>query len=106
MTKSFKRQQHNKQEKQTKARLEKLCQILKKKKKVQRNCTQVHPRNDSIAWSLIPRGNDTHFTVVLLERFGILAEYQHVWWETQPSLLENLGSFGSLRASRFGPPKT
>ncbi|MED6137031.1 hypothetical protein PIB30_061187 [Stylosanthes scabra] len=29
---------------------------------------------DSIAWSLIPRGNDTHFTVVLLERFGALAE--------------------------------
>ncbi|MED6125564.1 hypothetical protein PIB30_069667, partial [Stylosanthes scabra] len=29
---------------------------------------------DSIAWSFIPRGNDTHFTVVLLERFGALAE--------------------------------
>ncbi|MED6194583.1 hypothetical protein PIB30_029961 [Stylosanthes scabra] len=29
---------------------------------------------DSNAWSFIPRGNDTHFTVVLLERFGALAE--------------------------------
>ncbi|MED6208693.1 hypothetical protein PIB30_047678 [Stylosanthes scabra] len=29
---------------------------------------------DRIAWSFIPRGNDTHFTVVLLVRFGILAE--------------------------------
>ncbi|MED6127183.1 hypothetical protein PIB30_085671 [Stylosanthes scabra] len=29
---------------------------------------------DSIAWSFIPRGNDTHFTVVLLVRFGALAE--------------------------------
>ncbi|MED6205612.1 hypothetical protein PIB30_019362, partial [Stylosanthes scabra] len=29
---------------------------------------------DSIAWSVIPRGNDTHFTVVLLERFGALAD--------------------------------
>ncbi|MED6211876.1 hypothetical protein PIB30_077806 [Stylosanthes scabra] len=28
----------------------------------------------SIAWSFIPRGNDTHFTVVLLVRFGALAE--------------------------------
>ncbi|MED6129460.1 hypothetical protein PIB30_108173, partial [Stylosanthes scabra] len=30
---------------------------------------------DSIAWSFIPRGNDTHFTVVLLVRFGIFADY-------------------------------
>ncbi|MED6125360.1 hypothetical protein PIB30_067817 [Stylosanthes scabra] len=29
---------------------------------------------DNIAWSFIPRGNDTHFTVVLLERFGALAK--------------------------------
>ncbi|MED6134292.1 hypothetical protein PIB30_035665 [Stylosanthes scabra] len=29
---------------------------------------------DSIAWSFIPRGNDTHFTVVLLEQFGALAD--------------------------------
>ncbi|MED6196221.1 hypothetical protein PIB30_045403 [Stylosanthes scabra] len=29
---------------------------------------------DSIAWSFIPRENDTHFTVVLLVRFGALAE--------------------------------
>ncbi|MED6127722.1 hypothetical protein PIB30_090831, partial [Stylosanthes scabra] len=28
----------------------------------------------SIAWSFIPRGNDTHFTVVLLVRFGALVE--------------------------------
>ncbi|MED6195411.1 hypothetical protein PIB30_037691, partial [Stylosanthes scabra] len=33
---------------------------------------------DSIAWSFIPRGNDTHFTVVLLVRFGALADYQSV----------------------------
>ncbi|MED6185886.1 hypothetical protein PIB30_061414 [Stylosanthes scabra] len=30
--------------------------------------------SNSIAWSFIPRGNDTHFTVVLLIRFGALAE--------------------------------
>ncbi|MED6173861.1 hypothetical protein PIB30_063607 [Stylosanthes scabra] len=30
--------------------------------------------SNSIAWSFIPRGNDTHFTVVLLVRFGALAE--------------------------------
>ncbi|MED6126972.1 hypothetical protein PIB30_083630 [Stylosanthes scabra] len=30
-----------------------------------------------IAWSFIPRGNDTHFTVVLLERFGALADLLH-----------------------------
>ncbi|MED6219634.1 hypothetical protein PIB30_037607, partial [Stylosanthes scabra] len=29
---------------------------------------------DSIAWSFIPRGNDIHLTVVLLERFGALAD--------------------------------
>ncbi|MED6220961.1 hypothetical protein PIB30_049847 [Stylosanthes scabra] len=29
---------------------------------------------ECIAWSFIPRGNDTHFTVVLLVRFGALAE--------------------------------
>ncbi|MED6121841.1 hypothetical protein PIB30_033856 [Stylosanthes scabra] len=30
--------------------------------------------SNSIDWSFIPRGNDTHFTVVLLVRFGELAE--------------------------------
>ncbi|MED6132554.1 hypothetical protein PIB30_020038 [Stylosanthes scabra] len=30
---------------------------------------------DSIDWSFIPRGNDIHFTVVLLERFGALADF-------------------------------
>ncbi|MED6139492.1 hypothetical protein PIB30_084366 [Stylosanthes scabra] len=39
MTKSSKRQQHNKQKKQTKAKLEKLCQIRK------RSSSQVNPRN-------------------------------------------------------------
>ncbi|MED6139417.1 hypothetical protein PIB30_083665 [Stylosanthes scabra] len=29
---------------------------------------------NSIAWSFFPRGNDTHFIVVLLVRFGALAE--------------------------------
>ncbi|MED6181862.1 hypothetical protein PIB30_023223 [Stylosanthes scabra] len=33
---------------------------------------------DSIAWSFIPRGNDTHLTVVLLEQFGALAEIRAV----------------------------
>ncbi|MED6172646.1 hypothetical protein PIB30_051943 [Stylosanthes scabra] len=32
------------------------------------------PSEECIAWSLISRGNDTHFTVVLLVRFGALAE--------------------------------
>ncbi|MED6205185.1 hypothetical protein PIB30_015523 [Stylosanthes scabra] len=32
------------------------------------------PVMHSIAWSFIPRGNDTHFTVVLLVRFGALVE--------------------------------
>ncbi|MED6149087.1 hypothetical protein PIB30_059128 [Stylosanthes scabra] len=32
---------------------------------------------DSIAWSFIPRGNDIHLTVVLLERYGALAVYVH-----------------------------
>ncbi|MED6138309.1 hypothetical protein PIB30_073127 [Stylosanthes scabra] len=39
MTKSSKRQQHNKQEKQTKAKLEKLCQIPKM------SSSRVNPRN-------------------------------------------------------------
>ncbi|MED6209827.1 hypothetical protein PIB30_058385 [Stylosanthes scabra] len=30
--------------------------------------------SNSIAWSFIPRGNDTHLTVVLLVRFGALAD--------------------------------
>ncbi|MED6112701.1 hypothetical protein PIB30_063934 [Stylosanthes scabra] len=36
---------------------------------------------DSIAWSFIPRGNDTHFTVVLLVPFGALAEIRAYQWQ-------------------------
>ncbi|MED6183520.1 hypothetical protein PIB30_038642 [Stylosanthes scabra] len=35
------------------------------------------PSEECIAWSFIPCGNDTHFTVVLLERFGALADFLH-----------------------------
>ncbi|MED6218744.1 hypothetical protein PIB30_029322 [Stylosanthes scabra] len=33
---------------------------------------------ECIAWSFIPRGNDTHFTVVLLVRFGALLRSEHI----------------------------
>ncbi|MED6201249.1 hypothetical protein PIB30_093003, partial [Stylosanthes scabra] len=32
---------------------------------------------DSTAWSLIPRGNDTYFTVVILERSDALADFHY-----------------------------
>ncbi|MED6171780.1 hypothetical protein PIB30_043998 [Stylosanthes scabra] len=37
--------------------------------------------SNSITWSFIPRGNDTHFTVVLLVRFGALAEIGAYQWQ-------------------------
>ncbi|MED6158407.1 hypothetical protein PIB30_032486 [Stylosanthes scabra] len=40
----------------------------------ERSTRDQKPFSNSIAWSFIPRGNDTHFTVVLLVRFGALAE--------------------------------
>ncbi|MED6170893.1 hypothetical protein PIB30_035470 [Stylosanthes scabra] len=54
---------------------------------------------ECIAWSFIPRGNDTHFTVVLHVRFGALAEIGayhnlkvlHVLDGSSPGLPQNFG---------------
>ncbi|MED6108112.1 hypothetical protein PIB30_020382 [Stylosanthes scabra] len=57
-------------------------------KRMQRqDFVKANPIQDSIAWSFIPRGNDTHFTVVLLERFGILAEYPSETAAEEPPLV-------------------
>ncbi|MED6224458.1 hypothetical protein PIB30_084232 [Stylosanthes scabra] len=42
------------------------------------------PSEECIAWSFIHRGNDTHFTVVLLERFGALADLHVITPPTPP----------------------
>ncbi|MED6225580.1 hypothetical protein PIB30_094948 [Stylosanthes scabra] len=56
--------------------------------------------SNSIAWSFIPRGNDTHFTVVLLVRFGALAEIGAYQLSGILDLLERLDFVESERALR------
>ncbi|MED6134004.1 hypothetical protein PIB30_033528 [Stylosanthes scabra] len=55
---------------------------------------------ECIAWSFIPRGNDTHFTVVLVVRFGALAEigaYQFIGVEkSMRKAKKNIGSKNGL----------